>query len=109
MERDRWAYVIIWEFYVATKSVARFEEVYGPDGTWAKFFASDQHYRGTELNRDINTAGRYLTLDFWSSRQAYLDFRKANEAEYVRLDKQCESLTERETELGSFERISPRA
>jgi heme-degrading monooxygenase HmoA len=109
MKQDRWTYVIIWEFYVPRGREARFEEVYGPRGNWAKFFASDQRYCGTELNRDNNKRGRYVTLDFWTSRQAYLEFRKANEAEYIRLDQECQSLTEGESELSSFERIFPGA
>lgn len=102
-----WDLVIIWEFYALPGCETRFERVYGPDGEWAQFFKSGLGYIGTELSRDCKVPRRYVTLDFWSSRTAYDKFREANLPEYQVLDQRSEALTERETELGCFERILP--
>jgi heme-degrading monooxygenase HmoA len=102
-----WGHVIIWEFHVRQGHETRFEQVYGPDGEWTQIFKSDAGYLGTELNRDYTNPRRYITLDFWSSRAAYLQFREAKSAEYKAMDDRTEVLAEREVELGSFERILP--
>jgi heme-degrading monooxygenase HmoA len=96
-------YVIVWEFIVATENKAQFEAVYGPEGEWAKLFASSEGYLQTQLLRDTSNLQRYLTLDLWTSRQAHEDFRSQNAAEYQALDARCECLTMREAKLGDFE------
>jgi heme-degrading monooxygenase HmoA len=45
---------------------------------------------------------RFLTLDYWRSEEAFNDFHKQNLAEYQRLDKELEGLTQQETRLGAF-------
>lgn len=44
-----------------------------------------------------------MTIDRWSSRQAYERFRSARAAEYRRIDGECEKLTEREDKIGEFD------
>ena len=102
-----WGHVVIWEFYVRQGQEQDFELVYGPNGRWAQIFKADPDYLGTELCRDYTIPRRYVTLDFWNSRAAYLRFREAKAEEYKAMDQRTESLTERETELGGFERIPP--
>jgi heme-degrading monooxygenase HmoA len=53
--------------------------------------------------RDVIDPSRFLTLDYWQSEEEFNRFRKANLAEYERLDKQFEGLTKTETRLGAFE------
>jgi hypothetical protein len=101
----RWAHVIIWEFYARSGCEARFEQVYGPNGEWAQFFKFGVGYVRTELNRDCKVPRRYVTLDFWTSRGAYLKFLEANLGEYQALDQRCGALTQREIELGCFDRL----
>ena len=96
-------YLAIWEFEVKPESRARFEEIYGPEGAWARLFRTNPDYRGTKLIRDLTRPGRYLTLDYWRSGEAFHSFKQAHAAEYATLDKQCESLTEREAMVGEFE------
>lgn len=95
-------FVVVWEFRVPVSGGERFEAVYGPTGAWAKLFSSDPAYGGTRLVRDERDSGRYLTLDFWSSQAAYDSFKQTHAAQYHVLDTECESLTERETEIGRF-------
>ncbi len=102
---DAWGFLIVWEFQVRPAMAGRFEEVYGPKGDWARFFQRDKGYLGTDLNRDLKNPHRYLTLDFWTSREAYQAFRQQNLTEYEAIDERCEVLTERELEVGKFERL----
>jgi heme-degrading monooxygenase HmoA len=100
-----WSYLIIWEFRIRPEAKEHFEQAYGPEGQWARFFKQNKGYIGTELNRDLKDPRRYVTLDFWASREAYTSFRKEHHAEYQAIDRECEELTESEVEVGSLERI----
>lgn len=96
-------YLAIWEFEIKPESRAQFEEIYGPEGAWAQLFRQSTDYLGTKLIRDLTRPGRYLTLDCWTSREALHRFKQVRADEYKTLDKQCESLTEREAMVGEFE------
>ena len=100
-----WKYMIAWEFRAKSWSEGSFEEAYGPHGIWAMFFKQSEGFVATELNRNLNDPGRYLTLDLWVSKAAYDQFRGDHAAEYQAIDAQCEALTEHEVELGRFERL----
>ncbi len=95
-------FVIVWEFRVRPGKRRAFEKAYGPDGDWTRFFRTGKGYIRTELLSDRGTPLRYLTLDFWASRTDYEHFKKDNRAEYQTIDKKCESLTEKEVEIGQF-------
>jgi hypothetical protein len=97
-------FVIVWEFRVRSAKRRAFERAYGPDGDWARFFRRGKGYIHTELLSDRGTQLRYLTLDFRESRPDYERFKKENRAEYQAIDKKCESLTEKEVEIGQFTR-----
>jgi [ribosomal protein S18]-alanine N-acetyltransferase len=102
-KKARPAFVVIWEFRIRPAKRGAFEKVYGPEGDWAKFFRRDNAYIRTELIRDRASPGCYLTLDYWTSRAAYLSFKKENNVEYAAIDKKCESMTIREKFVGEFE------
>ncbi len=95
-------YVILWEFIIRAECASEFEAIYGPQGEWAVLFAKGEGYRETQLMRDTSDALRYLTLDFWTSREAHDRFRREHEREYMALDKRCERLTVKEHRLGEF-------
>jgi heme-degrading monooxygenase HmoA len=97
-------FIVIWEFYARRGRESEFEQAYGPSGLWAQFFRRSPDYKGTTLLGD--TTGRYLTLDHWISREAYDAFRKTNAVEYESIDRECETLTEQETPIGSFQTVS---
>jgi len=94
--------MILWEFHVKPGREERFEQVYSPEGDWARFFTQGKGYLGTELDRDLQRKGRYLTADYWTSQAAYESFREYRLGEYRALDQQCAELTRRETVLGKF-------
>ena len=105
-QSDSWRYVVLWEFIVKAGEEARFEAVYGPNGDWARCFQQGSGYLGTELNHDLQGQRRYITMDFWMSKEAYEQFKMQHAAEYEAIDLRCEDLTEQERELGKFERVT---
>ena len=67
---------------------------------WGLFFRKGQGYLGSEVLRD---ARRFITIDRWTSREAYESFREAHRTEYEAIDGQLERLTDHEHHIGSFE------
>lgn len=95
-------HIIIWEFSVPAEHTAAFIAAYGPSGDWARLFRKAPGYRGSELYRDRAVPGRFVTLDFWQSPEAYRAFHEAFGADYLALDLACEPLTTSERALGTF-------
>ncbi len=95
-------YVIVWEFRIRQGKEKEFVEQYGPEGSWAQLFRRSGGYIRTELVRDVADRLRFLTLDYWQTEEEFNHFHQRNLAEYQRLDKELESLTEEETRLGAF-------
>ena len=95
-------YVIVWEFRIKQDQDTKFIKQYGRDGTWARFFQRGEGYIRTELVRDVSDRERFLTLDYWRSEEEFKKFREQNLAEYERLDRECERLTETETCVGTL-------
>lgn len=95
-------FVVVWQFEIAEDKVAGFEAAYGPEGAWAKLFGTSPSYLGTELLRDAYIPGSYLTIDRWASEAEFRAFRKENDQGYEVLDRECDSLTSRETRIGAY-------
>ena len=95
----------MWEFQVRTGMEKRFERGYGAKGDWERFFAQDESYMGTELIHNLNGERTYVTLDFWTSQEAYDEFRNRHLAKYKALDRKCQEMTESEREIGRFVRV----
>ena len=95
-------FVVVWQFEIAEEKVVAFEASYGPEGAWAQLFGTSPDYRGTELLRDAYVPGAYLTIDRWTSEEAFRAFRKDHDAEYETLDRASDDLTSRETRIGAF-------
>src|ERR1700735_604632 len=96
------SYVILWEFQVHKRCQREFEDAYGASGAWAVLFRKSGDYRGTELLCDASAPGRYLTVDRWTSAEAFDKFRRTHAAEYQALDAHCEALTESDGALGTW-------
>ena len=95
-------FVVIWQFEIAEDKIAAFEAAYGPDGSWAKLFRTSPNYLGTELLHDAYVPGSYMTIDRWKSEADFRAFRKDNDVSYEALDRECDSLTSRETRVGAY-------
>jgi len=96
-------YVTIWEFHVRARHEIQFQNIYGPNGEWGQLFAKAEGFIRTELNRDVNDPLRYVTLDYWRSKEAYQSFRQQFQAEYLKIDHRCERLTDKEEQVGEFQ------
>ena len=95
-------FVVVWQFEIAEEKIAAFEAAYGPEGAWARLFATSSDYRGTELLRDAYVPGLYLTIDRWAGEEAFRTFRRDHDAEYETIDRSCDDLTSRETRIGAY-------
>jgi heme-degrading monooxygenase HmoA len=95
-------YVIVWEFRIKQENEAEFVKQYGPEGVWARLFRGSGGYIRTELKCDVADHLCFLTLDFWQAEEDFIRFQQANVAEYERLDRELERLTEQEARLGAF-------
>ncbi len=95
-------FVILWQFDIAEEQLPAFEAAYGPAGSWAALFSHSPEYLGTELLKDAYVPGRYITIDRWSSEDAFRAFRAQHDAEYEAIDRACDSLTAAETRIGAF-------
>jgi heme-degrading monooxygenase HmoA len=98
------AFAIVFEYQVSPDRASAFERVYGSDGDWARFFAEDPEYRGTELWTSLRDVERYVVVDCWDSEAAYADFRNRNANEYERRSAASASLYEAERVVGEFHR-----
>ena len=95
-------FAVVWQFEIAEEKIPAFEAAYGPEGTWAQLFRTSSNYLGTELLRDAYIPGSYLTIDRWTSENAFRSFRKDHDKDYETLDRSCDALTSRETRIGAY-------
>jgi len=107
-KKARPSFTVVWEFRVKPGKERGFELAYGPEGEWVRLFRHSADYLGTELLRDRRLRLCYLTLDRWSSRPAYLRFKKENRQAYQAIDAKCEAFTTRERLIGEFDSPSDR-
>lgn len=101
----RFAYV--WQYTIDPARRKEYLAAYGPDGAWVQLFARDSNYLGTALLSDADNGDRYVTIDYWSSREARDAFRKTHAADFSSLDRQCEAYTVAEQFLGDFSIVDP--
>jgi len=92
----------IWEYHVKDEYIPFFKEVYAPDGDWANLFSRIPGYVKTELIQDCDQQNRFVTIDYWESREDFLNLRRKVGPEYRDLDIRTEQLTLSEKHLGYF-------
>jgi heme-degrading monooxygenase HmoA len=97
--------VIALVFGYEVEDIGEFEQVYGSEGEWARFFRGGRGYVGSELLRDAEQPGRYLVIDRWESRAAYNAFVEANRDEYMRRVDETAFLYVQELRTGTFESV----
>jgi hypothetical protein len=92
-----------WSYVVRFECLPAFRTAYGADGDWVRLFRRDREYIRTHLLGDCDHPTRFMTIDFWTSREAYLSFRKRFGSEFEALDKSFDQLTVEELHLGDFD------
>jgi heme-degrading monooxygenase HmoA len=95
-------FIVVWQFEVSEENIAAFEAFYGPEGAWAQLFRTSPEYHGTELLHDAYVPGGYLTIDRWTSEEAFRNFRRDHDADYENLDRASDALTAKETRIGAY-------
>lgn len=96
-------FAVIWEYEVREGCEAAFEALYGGDGDWVALFREYDGYIGTELLRDADQPRRFVTIDRWSSADAYTAFVTATKPRYAQIDARGDALTLIERSLGRFQ------
>ena len=95
-------YIVMWEFQVKVGCETEFVTAYGPEGEWARLFRRSPEFLGVELLGSVGNAGRFFTLDHWSSSAAMDAFLNANATAYDVLDRRFSGLTLWERRIGGF-------
>jgi heme-degrading monooxygenase HmoA len=95
-------FVIVWQYQVRPGSESEFERVYSSSGDWVELFRQAPGFIQTQLLRDPDIIGSYMTLDHWESQDAFEQFKLRYHEQYQVLDHHCEGLTTSETLLGHF-------
>ena len=93
-------FAILWRYRVAPGAEARFREIYGLEGDWARLFRRAGGFVRTEL-LDAGE-GVFASLDYWESEADFEAFQAAFGDAYQALDAECEALTLHEERLGLF-------
>jgi len=99
-------YVRIWEFQAQAGREKEFEKIYGAEGDWVQLFRNSKAFLRTEVYRDLETSGRYITIDYFSSQAAFQAFLKEFREKYDGLDNLGETVCASEKRIGSFGKIS---
>jgi len=95
-------FVRVWRFRVEPAAREAFQHEYGPEGAWARLFARQEGYLGTELFGSSDGSGTYVTIDRWRDAKDWHLFLETHRDAYAELDAQCEGLTVAEENLGSY-------
>lgn len=93
----------IWEYHVREEHLMQFKEVYGAEGAWVQLFSELPGYLKTELIQDCDHQNRFITIDYWESRDDFINMRDKLGREYRDLDIRSEEYMESESHLGYFE------
>jgi hypothetical protein len=95
-------YIVVWEYQVKAEWEAEFVAAYGADGDWARLFQRSPEFLGVKLLGSVGSAGRFFTLDQWSSSAAMDVFLAANATAYDVLDRRFGGYTVWERRIGGF-------
>ncbi|MBY4637984.1 antibiotic biosynthesis monooxygenase [Sphingopyxis sp. XHP0097] len=99
------SYSIIWQFTVAPDNCEAFEAGYRPDGPWAALFAQAEGFIETQLLKDAEQPGVYLTIDRWASPQAFDRFKSEHAIPYAALDASFDGLAATERRIGAYHHV----
>jgi heme-degrading monooxygenase HmoA len=92
-------FVRVWEYQVPDDRTEAFTTAYAADGVWGELFGRAAGFVGTELYRDADRPGRFLTIDRWQDERDWRAFLDAFGPAYESLDAQLEGLADAERSL----------
>jgi hypothetical protein len=97
------SFVYIWEYKVHESQIQAFEVAYGRDGEWMRLFMRDPSHIQTELLADSSNPVRFLTIDHWSTRAAFAEFRERFSSEFDAIDNSYAQYTIEERHVADFD------
>jgi hypothetical protein len=91
-------------FWVDNDKRARFDEVFGPDGTWSLMLKRSPGFVRSDLQWGLDIEGQYRLRDFWLSHWDFESFRRMYAEELDELSRvwKAEGLFEREWWVGTY-------
>ncbi len=95
-------FAYIWEYIVKEDYLLEFKKIYGLEGDWVKLFRKADGYIKTDLHQDALNTSRFLTIDYWETKESRDNFREQYLKEFELLDQHCENFTEQEKFVGDF-------
>jgi quinol monooxygenase YgiN len=96
-------FTYVWEYIVEPEKVDDFRFTYGPLGEWVDLFSQSTGYIKTELHRDLSDPCRFITVDYWISKESRDQFQRKYAEQFAALDKACELFTSEERFIGDFD------
>lgn len=103
MSEKKARFTYLWEYIVKADCLVQFRQAYGPDGDWVQLLSQSDGFIKTELLHDIENPNRFLTIDYWESKEARDRFRIQFAGKFDALDEACEAFTIEERFLGDLE------
>jgi hypothetical protein len=85
--------VRVWRYDVPTDVREEFEREYGPDGSWARLFASSPGFVATSLYVEVGSPTSYLTVDRFADDEAWQQFRAEHDMAYREVGERLRHLT----------------
>lgn len=96
-------FIYIWEYTVKKEFLQEFIKAYRPEGDWVQLFKKSKGYIKTDLLQDHSNPTRFVTIDYWNSKQDRDAFQDQFAGEFKQLDQACEKFTQNEKWLGDFD------
>lgn len=94
-------YCLVWKYSVSSNQ-AKFEEEYGRNGSWFKFFETSEDYLGSELMKSADGKS-YILIDKWMAKADYQDFIDENKAQYDEMSEKSKALYDAEEAMGEYD------
>jgi heme-degrading monooxygenase HmoA len=94
-------FVRVWEYEVVAGREDEFARVYASDGPWARLFARSEGFLGTELFKSVTTAGTFVTVDRFTTADAFRWVLEQHRSSYAELDRAAAALTHSEQEIAT--------
>lgn len=91
----------IWRFEVRAGSEEDFVSINKND--WPALFGRSNDYGGTVLGRNVTHPRVYVTMDTWTSKDAFDKFVIANQRDFDELCERHEGLCDAFTEIGFYD------
>jgi heme-degrading monooxygenase HmoA len=103
MSENSARFVYLWEYLVSDDHMIQFQQAYGLNGLWVQLFSQSDGYIRTELLHDVDNPNRFITIDYWVSKEARDKFRIQFAEAFGALDEVCEAFTIEERFLGDLQ------